>query len=92
MHYNKDVKRMYNVAQNIQRKTLSQLLSLKNREGNTLLHCAVLNQARNLVKYLLVLYPFMNTDINIRNNENKTPMELAQGTSMEDLFLSASKH
>lgn len=49
-------------------------LNAKDNQGNTPLHIAVLNKNKELVAYLLG----QNILPNVKNNENKTPLDLAQ--------------
>jgi ankyrin repeat protein len=47
-------------------------INTKNKHGNTILHESLINKDFNLAKY----YILSNADINIKNNEDKSPLDL----------------
>ena len=52
-------------------------VNIKNKDGNTFLHLAVLGNDKDLIQYLITNFP-KRLDLSIKNNKFQTPLDLAK--------------
>ena len=61
-------------------------------KNNTALHLAVIGQQRHMTAYLIQLMRQQGISLDKRNSESKTAADLAKGTLLENIFISAFTH